>query len=595
MDSNAPTPELLKRYCAVAAPDLAAGMWHRKDPGAKFYRQHLAGSLDDVVGHITGRHAVACRAADNAPIHWLSFDLDAMTAESDPRERYELLRRIMGNHHVPLVYRTPSGGLRVRYRIPATPIRELIAGISRGVVPDVLRGGGLQVQRGHVEVFPQSTQPDRLPLGPGMSLLDPDTLTVIAGCELEETFSTAVFQRALERLEAWYAHPTVGLIEHLLEAPRCTLIRIVSEDEFNLGTDADFVRAGDGGVRLTGIMAALANDGLTKPNSRFHAEFRIGMGMALRPEEFEPFGMARLFSQRQLAWAIARWLAERNNGYSAEWSAAVVRHRSTEGAITAFAARYLEPDSCTGLTMIDRIMRAVQAVDPQTHRIRQLTGEEWAKIFSLGERHFKPGSERLKFEVWAGACVRAVKEIIRYHEGRVVAPNMPRRFDALDDGFGNEWVQIELAAKWQEEWPYGSGGHGRRTPYLRYRAVLEAEGILRKVATHRPPRHRDRHGPDDLAGEAALYIVRRPADATLSDVPVAPWLLTRACADLTVAGRRCTLDHAYHALAAVSRGNNLRKRYGYSAAKSVGDRATALNASLVALMADPVVLFRKVA
>lgn len=592
---NALTPELLHRYNAVALPDLAPGMWHRQQKGGKFYRKLYQGGVDAIESHILGRHWIACRASYSASIDWLSFDLDSRSEEDDPWERYLLLRRIMGREHVPLVYRTPSGGLRVRYRIPATPIHELIVNRSRGLVADVLRGGGLCVRLGRVEIFPQRKQPDRLPLGRHMSLLDPETLEVLAGCELEYPFSLPAFTRALERLETWYAAPLEGLLNHLRDSPRCAPVRVVSDEEFTSTEKADFIRASDGTVRLGPKSVALVTEGLVRPSSRFSSEFAVGMAMAVRPEEFRPYGLRTLFTPRQHAYAIAGWLADHHNGHSQEWNASYARHGSVDAVVEEFAARYLEPTGGTGLNMIDRIMRAVHAVDPNSHRIRQLTPEEWATIFRWADQHFRPGSERLKFEVWTGAFFRALKEIIRYHEGRVLEPGAPRRYEALDDGYGTEWVKVELSAEWQETWPYGSGGHGRRTSYLRYRSVLEAEGVLQKVAAHLSPWQRDRHAPDDARGEASIFIVRRPADATISDVRVPPWLLKRACSGITVSGRACTLDHAYHALAATSNGEDVRKRYGYSASTRLRERAELLSASVEALRADPRRLLRKVA
>lgn len=587
------TPELLDRYCAVALPDLAAGMWHQKDPGSEFFRKLYQGGMNVIEGHILGRHWVACRASADASIEWLSFDLDAKSHDDDPWERYLLLRRIMGQEHVPLVYRTPSGGLRVRYRIPTTPIRELIVDRTRGLVADVLRGGGLCVRSGYVEVFPQPSQPDRLPLGTGMSLLEPDTLEVVAGCELQEAFNLPAFIRALDLLEEWYANPIEGLLHHLSNSPRCGPVRLVSDEESSPMDEAHFVRASDGTVRLGPKSTALVNAGLVTSSSRFFSEFAVGMAMAISPEEFRPYGLGKRSTPREHALAIARWLSEHHNGYSQEWHASRARHGSTEAAVEEFAARYLEPTSGTGLNMIDRIMRAVHAVDPNSHRIRQLTREEWATIFGWADKHFKPGSDRLKFEVWTGALFRALKEVIRYHEGQVVEPNAPRRFVELDDGFGSEWLQVELSAEWQESWPYGSGGHGRRTPYLRYRAVLEGEGVLQKVAAHLSPGGRHRHAPDDARGEASLFIIRRPSDATIGDVPVPPWLLKHACSGITVARRACTLDHAYHALAATRSSEDLRKRYGYSASVNLRERANLLRSSVKALLTDPSRLLRE--
>lgn len=596
MNSNdSLTKELVDRYSVVTRPDLSPDQWHRqKKLGKGFYRQHDAGTSAHLTDMLLGRFWIACRAAEGELIEWLSFDVDAKNADDDVRKRYTLLRTIMGVNHTPLVYQTPSGGLRVRFRIPPTPIGELIEAPGVGLVADVLRAGGLHPRQGYLEIFPQRGQPDRLPLGARMPLLDPESLRVLPGCAIGDTFDLATFVACLEQMESWHKTPASALLERLRTAPRRGEIRIVKNCESDTATESHFIRAEDGSVHLSRGMADLVNGGLQRPSSRFQSEFLVAMAMGLKPGDFRGFGLDRLYTPQQLAFAVAGWLAENHNGHSHEWSASMARLRSREAVINHWARRYLEISRATRMHMIDRVMRAIHAADPLSHRVRQLTHEEWAFVFELGNRHFPKGSKRLRFETWTAAFIRGIKEIMHYHEALVRRPGKRTRYEALADG-GKEWVRLEYSADWQESMAFGSGGRGGPTPYLKYRAVLERENLVLKVARHRCPAAAFGRHPADTTGQATLYKVRRPMEATLRDVYIAPWLLQPACAGMTVGNGACTLDHAYHAFAALATGANLRQRYGYSAAKNLRERADDLTANLSQLRAHPVDLIRHVA
>src|SRR5690606_25178393 len=102
-------------------------------------------------------------------------------------------------------YQTPSGwGIRVVYRIERVPLTAVITGPHSGLVADVLRGAGLPVGPGEIELFPQTGQADRLMLGRGMPMLDPETLLPIGGPPIGDTFCESALRWALEHAEAWY-------------------------------------------------------------------------------------------------------------------------------------------------------------------------------------------------------------------------------------------------------------------------------------------------------------------------------------------------------------------------------------------------------
>jgi len=579
---NAVIPEdLLDRYIAVANPNLEPGSWNRQSRlGAKFYCEPGPCTRADLAAVLLGRNWVACKAPADGLIDRISIDIDVKGRAPDARDRYDTIRQVFGPQRVPLVFQTPSGGLRVLYKIPLTPIHLLITGQRTGLLADVLRAAGLAPDPGFIEIFPQSGHPDRLMLGARSPLLDPETLTPLPGCDIGATYDEAILRACLARAEEWASNPFPDLHAHLAESPQLECIHIVAT-EAEESRDSLFVRSADGKVRRSEALARLVDDGLPEPASRFTSEFLVAMAMALEPERYGAYGLRPLFTPPHLARAVGWWLADHHNGVSKEWSQSVARHGSVDAAVRVWAARYLTPSQTTGLNMVDRVMRAVRTADPLSTRVRQVSSADWGVIFRLGQRHFR-GSALMRFETWAGAFYRAVKEANHYHvvkhppaEGEI------KRLEILTDMDGIDWVEVELAAEWQESWPYGGGGgKGKPMAYRVYRGVLEREGLVRQRTAHRHYGAEYSDVPEGTPGFAASYLLLRPSEATLRDVPAAPWDLKEACAGIAVSGRACELDHAYHALYAVEHVRDLRKRYGYHAAKGIRERAAALRANL---------------
>jgi hypothetical protein len=573
-------------YIAVTQPNLEARAWHRQDSDqAPFYCRHRPGTEADIVDMLLGRNWIACRAPEDGMIDRLSFDVDLKEGQPDPRDTYEALRCVLGRGREPLVYRTPGGGLRVVYRIPRVPRESLVSGARTGVVADVLRGAGLVPRKGFLEIFPQGSLPERLMLGARMPLLDPDSLKPLRGCNIGVNYEEKVLRACLERVEAWHASPYHDLLAHLERTPKLPRGEVVSRKEEE-SYDSIFVRDTDGKVRPSGSLLQLLTGGLVRAGSRFDCEFLVAMAMAVAPEQFADYGLGRAFTPWHLATAVARWLARHHNGFSREWIASVRQHGSPESAVLAWADRYLKPSEPTGLNMVDRAMRAAQSADPLSARVRQLTDDEWRNIFHLAERYFD-GAARLRFEVWTGSFYRAVKEIVHHHERNPPRPGELRRMESLTDMGGRDWVEVEIAAEWQEEWPYGSGGKGGRTKYLLYRRILEAEGLVVQRTAHRHCRAAHESAPEDSANLAASFLLLRPSVATLRDVRAAPGVLKKACEGITVSGRGYSLDEAYHALYAVGHVRDLRRRYGYSASRGLRERVKALRENLEWLRSVP--------
>lgn len=586
IDSLTNPDDVLDRYVAVASPNLGSGCWHRQDAyGDPFYCQHSAGTRADLAAMLLGRNWIACRAPADGLIDRISIDIDAQREPHDTRDRYDVLRKVFGTDRVPLVFRTPGGGLRVLYRIPRTPIERLITGPKTGLVADVLRAAGMAPGKGFIKIFPQAGLPDRLMLGARSPLLDPEALNPLPGCELGTEHDEVVLRNCLVRAEAWHGSPHEDLVSHLADAPQLGCVQLVVTKD-DASEDSLFIRGADGRLSRSGLLARLVEGGLTAPKSRFDSEFLVAMAMALEPERFAAYGLKPLFTPPHLARAVGWWLADHHNGFSEEWNQSVARHASTEAAVTAWAERYMKPSQATGLNMVDRVMRAVRSADPLATRVRQVTDREWGALFRLGQRHFR-GAALMKFETWTGAFYRAVKEAIHYHQANPPAEGETRRLEILTDGNGVDWVEVELAAEWQESWAYGGGGgKGKPMSYRVYRGVLEREELVLQRTAHRNYAAEYSDVPEGTPGLAASYLLLRPSEATLRDVAVAPWLLKEACAGIQISGRACELDHAYHALFAAENVRDLRKRYGYHAAKAIRERAATLRVNLQELVRE---------
>lgn len=583
---------LYERYRAITRPNLSSGCWHVQTVyGGAFPARSWRGTAKDIQAMLEGQNWIACRAPEDGQIDWIGFDVDAKTEVElhDAVERYWALRRLLGMERIPLVYRTPSGrGLRVLYRIPRTPIVELITGREEGLVANVLRGAGLPVENGQIEIYPQSRQADRLMLGKRMPLVDPDTLEVLPDTAPSDTWDENAFERALEFVESWFAKPCDDLIAHLESLPAFPRMRLVrTHAEGETGDDESlFNRDGVGLVRFGARLEHLLSTGLPGASSRYESEFLVALAIAVSPKRFARYGIGPAFSARDIARATSCWLSQHHNNASREWTRSVKKTGSVEKAVALWTSRYLQRNRNSGDHLIDRVMRALESVDPLSTPVRQLVPDEICRIMAIAERHFGAGAQRYRFETWAHACQRAVREIAHYtadiHHQRAAQPGT-ESYRIISPAKSAGSILVEIAAAWMMGWPYGSGRDEatRQTRYIWYRQTLETEGLLRKVRSHY------NYGPDAHgtgANRATTYRVVAPAPATLRDVPVAPWVLARAIEGITGSRDKLDIAEAYHILHITGLAIDLRRRYGYSRSEWIWKTAGRIQENIAVIL-----------
>ena len=244
--------DLVDRYRKVVPLNTQAGNWNlQREHGGNFSYQDWELTTEDLQRALSHEFWLGSRAHPEPWNDRLSFDIDCKdrALRADRNEPYWLLRRRFGIERVPLVYGTPSGlGLRVVYRIPQTPREELISGLHTGLVADVLRGAGLVVKSGVIEIFPQEQQAGRLMLCRRMPLLDPRTLRPLPDANVGDEFDEATFVRALERVEAWHARPCDDLVPHLRTLRRAPDVRLIDHTQPDDGAENVFIRRGDGSI-----------------------------------------------------------------------------------------------------------------------------------------------------------------------------------------------------------------------------------------------------------------------------------------------------------------------------------------------------------
>lgn len=575
---------LLDRYVRIVRPNLSPISWCVQEVyGQPFRTRHRAGGRNEIRAMLLGRYWIACRAPADGQIDWISFDIDAKTPDQIPQAvlTYWRLRRVMGDHRVPLVYQTPSGGLRVLYRIPRTPIDALIQGLHTGPVADVLRRGGLEPRRGGIEIFPQRKQADRLMLGRRMPLLDPETLEVLPHASIGDVFDVEVFRQALEEVERWYQRPDHDLVRFIRASaqPICATetaepIAPPSKERsvaanLHRGTASEFLADGE----------TAAVHGLPGPSTRYHTEFHVGLAMALAPHLYEAYGLPPSYADADLAWALARWLSRHHNGYSREWARSVAETGSVDGAIRYWCGRYLAPNS-SGESMIDRILRVAWSIDPLLQPVRIVAPRHVDRILEVAERKYPPGAQRYRFEVWTSGLVRATKEVLTWQvDRRVRSGRRTARPGSMPDISDRSWVEVEIAADWMERWPYGSGRNPEgRTRYLEYRDCLIAEGMLEIIGEARM-----QAGPRFRRPRAMRYRLPTPETALARDLPATPWDMEPAIEGIEAGyGRPLELTEAYHILHLTRRGVDVRRRYGVRTAERISAIAATIEQRLQA-------------
>lgn len=563
--------DLVQRVARVAQLNGAPGTWNRQRRyGGPFTYERRDLQTADIIAALQHR----CWLGSRAPVDGdgtsvtdrIALDLDCKAADGLPMRdaRYRAIRRLFGAARVPLVYQTPSGwGLRVVYRIGRVPLAAVITGPRTGLVADVLRGAGLPVDQGEIEIFPQVGQADRLMLGRGMPVLDPETLRPMGDSPIGDTFCEAALRWALHHVEAWYDRPCEGLLADLARLPGVPHVAIGTGDRLGAsdhdladdGTALLFVRRRSG-LEVTATLDRLVRRGLDAPGTRYRSEFLAGVALALAPLAYPEFGLCRHPTHRELAEAIASWLSMRHNGCSTEWTRSC-RRRTPEAAVAWWARRYLQRNRTTGDHMIERIARVAGILDPGSRRVLQLTDAERWRLHAIAERQYPAGARRYRFEVWACRWLRAIKEVISYHE------DAGRQLSTIRRQSGTV-VFLQLSAAWMQAWPYGKGDGAERTSYVEYVKVLEREGLMRWAAPYVSPTLRAPGDPEAVQGRATTYRVIMPESGVeLRELGVSPWELQQALvSEAGPYGRPWTLDEAYHALWAVRAGVRLSHQYG---------------------------------
>lgn len=246
----------------------------------------------------------------------LIFDIDApKEGETGTlEERYHTLRSALGTHRVPLVYRTPNGGIHALYRIPRVSLRPLIRGRDNGIVAEALLGAGQRIADGTLEIFPQATRAIRVPLGKRMAILDPETLRPIPGAMIGDAFDVDMLQGAVDYLEQWHATEIDDLVTHLGHMASSHRRQHRSEGRQCLAHD-DISRHMR--PRATRHMREIVERGLTGPGSRHELEFRVGAALWAEPALF---GLPGNPTSEEVATALAGWILSHHNGYSEDRS-----------------------------------------------------------------------------------------------------------------------------------------------------------------------------------------------------------------------------------------------------------------------------------
>ena len=516
-------------------------------PGPFFNQRGRLGAVD--FGRVLrGECWIATYAPGDGTVDRVEFDIDCKggSAEvADRDERYWMIRRLIGLEHRPLVVRTPSGwGVHVSYRIPPTRLDSFITGPATGPLADALRAAGLPVQPGKLEIFPQARQCKRLPVGRGCAILHPDSLEVVCAAPEDPHEASPEWSPFGEALSEWHAceHPT--LLRGLLERAAGSSTAVASRGRTDPAPAGLVHVAGE----LTGRMIYLMRNGLTRRASRNDAEFSIGTAIWLNPGLFEDLGPSKPLTRERVARLLAAWLARHHHGFSQEWSRDL-RRWSEAAVVEAWTRRYLREDS-RGEAPVDRMRTAAMSLAGDSGMV---ASRDMADILGLAEGLFAPGPVRYQFEVWTCALFRAVKSVVGYHEARG---------EPLPSGPG--WQEIELLARWMEQWPWGGGSRGGRRAYVVHRDALISKGWL--VPVSRPIFHRE---APDIPGRATRYRVRPPRPAPLADMPIPRAIVASRLDRLLDYDRPVTPVEAYHSLHALRSVPRLDGRYGAAAAARI--------------------------
>lgn len=485
----------------------------------------------ELVLALAGRQWVGVGAPKSGLVDRLSIDLDADEHDEASvtacRERYRRLVAALEPDQPPVVFQTPSGGLRVWFRVPPMPEEFMRSGT--GALRQLLADAGLEVAKGALELFPSTRLIDRLPFGPRMPLLDADSLdvripeaeSITSARELRERTPDLVerLERVLMHLEDWLDAPCEKLAERLSRVPTTMLVtggvpvtRSTESRDNGTPLHSDGRPSASGDDCTPGVerrrTEAVLRDGLVGPRSRYRCEYEVATLLANDPAAAGRAGLPGCDgSETSIAGVTASWLALRNNGWSEEWRDSVERHGV--GAQDAWRERYL----AEGV-----VRRAMATARSRTWSPRRptLSGEgrqplaeqDWARLAHIFDDVTRFGdltasAARFRSEVWCMSLFTAARwQMLQGHASPCTdLTPFPRHFG----GDPAEWVRVALPSKWMERWPGGSA-------YRRHLVALTRAGLLVRL----PPANdfgswRDRHRLSKRECLPAYeYLVPRP-------------------------------------------------------------------------------------
>ena len=549
---------IYQRALQVMMINPHGGSWGLQPQGGTWRTVRRRMGDQDIRRHLEGDHWIGCRLPESGLTDRIILDLDCKNPTAErllARDRlYHRICRLFGLDRTPLVWATPSGrGIRIAWWIPETPCVDLREGDDTGLIADVLRGAGIDVGlKGEVEVFPAPKRLDRQPLGRSMSILDPESLERVVMVEAGRPYTDDELMRAVEWMERRSAQVYPDLVSHLRSLPaegkdtRASERRLPRKDRKSPRTQ----------IRAEGVAAAtsdrgkggagplvIALHGLQRVGTRYYWELRVGARIWAWPMAF---GLGSDPGRDEVAWRLVQWLADHNNGLSAEWEASLRSGR--ERAMQMWTQLYLSrgPD---GRAPVDRMRDAAGTLRAMTPASPHLSRGEYRAVHRVATRSagsLRGATDRYRFEVWASGAIRIAKRQI------------------LRGGLSGdtETMTAQLKAEWLRGLPYGSS-------LQRYRRLLEEHDLLTTIAGHV-------WAPDAAAGNVStIYQLGELGSESgqrwvgNDHQAIPPGVLAARLAGETVYGRQVTDIEAYHALDVCARGRSLPRIYGRGAASTI--------------------------
>lgn len=543
--------DVFDRAVGLQVLDRAPGRWGFQIPGRTWTTARFQGLRDgDILEHLAGHRWIGSRLPVGAPLDRLIIDIDSKDPpDVDSRnDRYSRVRAAFGEDHIPLVYATPSGeGIRVAYRIPATPYEEIRGQGGGGPIHRFLAHHGLTVRKGAIEVFPDRVMLDRQMFGGSMAILCPVDLSPQIG-ERGRSFrpEDGELERAVQHTEQWYAREYPEIVPMILATGHTSLAPEVGP---HLGTGSPkgprrlrdaTARSPSAGEHIRPLLL-----GLQAPSTRYVVEFVVGAALWRWPGQFPELLPGGQPTPKSVALALARWLSENHNGLSKDWLEHVDRV-GEENAVDRWKEGYLRRGP-GGDAPVDRMARRARSLGRGAPTSPQLTESEHRSVHLLSlhlASEFEGEVDRYQWEVWTSHFVHAVRKQVM------------RGGKSGDDRLS----AAQLAAEWMSEWPFGCH-------YPRYLSLLTRKS---SGGTSRPEAVEVLWRPEGWRnGMAAIY--RLPwldlGDARPPEPP--PEKVLMGIGGITHHGRPMTLVEAYHAIHRTAHGPNLDRIYGASTATRI--------------------------